>query len=87
MVVTSAGVVVYFDGSEKVDIKVPEEYLTTEDANHRLVGLCGNLDGNPDNDMMDYQGKTAYTDADEFAAGYIEGSSCKENNQPGQCYL
>ena len=56
MVVTAEDVVITFDGSEDVTVTVPDEYMDNHE-DHRLAGLCGNLDGNVDNDLVDYAGK------------------------------
>ena len=77
MVVTAENVVVTFDGHEDVTITVPEEYHSEDD--HRLAGLCGNLDYNPKNDMVDYVGISRKT-PELFSEVYQDDAAeCKED--------
>lgn len=66
MVVTSENIVVTFDGLQDLMITVPETYNQDNTPGHRFAGLCGNLDHNPDNDMVDYKGELQST-AKQFA--------------------
>ena len=79
MVVTSENVVIAFDGSSDVAITVPQEYWSKSNNNHRLSGLCGNLDGNENNDMVDYKG-IKRTSPKDFASIYQENKGkCTED--------
>lgn len=78
LVITSEQVIIKFDGVEDVAITVPDKYKTVEGGNHRLSGLCGNLDGSPNNDLVDFTGakrKGIY----EFSKVYLKGDECVEN--------
>lgn len=46
---------VYWDGRQDVMIKVTEKYKSG--YAHRLMGLCGSYDGNPNNDLVDISNK------------------------------
>lgn len=78
MVVTSENVAISFDGSSDVAITVPEQYYSKTNKDHRLSGLCGNLDGNPNNDMLDYKG-IPRNNAKEFAEVYRDNKKCTED--------
>ena len=75
MLVTAENVVVTFDGVSDVAITVSEEYRTNN-KDHKLSGLCGNHDGNPKNDFVDYQGVNRKT-AKEFASVYMDENQGK----------
>lgn len=79
MVLTGEGVLIKFDGYEDVAVTVPDSYFTEAGANHRLNGLCGNFDGNPNNDWTDFTGFLR-TDVNLFAHVYqIDKGECKES--------
>ena len=79
MVITSDQVIITFDGREDITITVPDSYRTVKKKNHRLVGLCGNLDGDNTNDWVDFNG-IQRNSANEFASVFQSNKgSCSEN--------
>ena len=74
MIITGENVVVTFDGIMEVSVTVPEEY--NFGGEHKLSGLCGNHDGDPKNDFIDYAGVKHKT-AKDFAEVYLDEASGK----------
>ena len=46
IVMTDFNVWVTYDGWSRAEVGVPTEYMS------HMVGLCGNFDGDPDNDLL-----------------------------------
>lgn len=84
MLKTSDGALVYWDGKEDLMIKVPNEFKSTT-TGHRLFGLCGTYDGNPNNDFVDELG--TQVNFDVFPEKWKEDIQCSSSpNPPGSCY-
>ncbi|XP_048579468.1 mucin-2 isoform X50 [Nematostella vectensis] len=85
---TSDEVLIYFDGSEELMIKVPDSYKTVNSSDTRLKGLCGNYDGNNTNDFIGLDGTTYTKDnINDFGVSMLDDPLCTNPPKPPSgCY-
>ena len=85
MVKSSDGALVYWDGNQDLMITVPETFKSSPDG-HRLYGLCGTYDDNPENDFVDMLGNKVER-VEAFPDKWLDEISCSSPaNPPPSCY-
>uniref|UniRef100_A0A914RXJ6 VWFD domain-containing protein n=1 Tax=Parascaris equorum TaxID=6256 RepID=A0A914RXJ6_PAREQ len=74
------GVKVIWDGESFAEVVLSKKHQS------KVCGLCGNFNGNPDDDLWPQYGSSVSTSIDDFAQSWRHGTKCnsgsaKESNQ------